>query len=39
MLAAQAALQVAFERACGRAIEPSQLADHETLKIVVAGQR
>ena len=40
MQAAQTALQAAFERACGRAIEPlPRAADHETLKIVAAGQR
>ena len=39
MQTAQAALQVAFERASGRAIEPPPRAGHDTLKIVATRQR
>ena len=39
MQAVQAALQVAFERASGRAIEPPPRPGHDTLKIVAAANR
>ena len=39
MQAVQAALQVAFERASGRTIEPPPRPGHDTLKIVAAANR
>ena len=39
MQAAQASLQMAFERAAGQPIEPMPRAGHDVLKIVAAGPR